>query len=33
VDLNGLTTALAIGTAVITATTGGVSGTATLTIL
>jgi len=33
VDLNGLTTALAIGTAVITATTGGVSGTATLSIL
>ena len=33
VDLNGLTTALAIGTTVITATTGGVSGTATLSIL
>ena len=33
VDVNGLATALAIGTAIITATTGGISGTATLTIL
>ena len=33
VDLNGLATTLAIGTAIISATTGGISGTATLSIL
>jgi len=33
VDLNGLATTLAIGTAIISATTGGISGSATLSIL